>query len=51
MARKDKVAFDVIYNPENGSEAYNNTTVHNFLNEYTAMAKQVHAPEYDLKSS
>jgi hypothetical protein len=30
---------DVTYNQKDGTEAYNNPTIHNCLSEYTAMAK------------
>ena len=47
MAHKGKATSDVDYNPEDGSEAYNNATVHSRLSEYTSMAREVHGPEYD----
>ena len=47
MAHKGKATSDVDYNPEDGSEAYNNETVHSRLSEYTSMAKEVHGLEYD----
>jgi hypothetical protein len=50
MAHKGKVMSDVTYNPEDGLEAYNNSTIHNRLNEYTTMAKEVHGLEYDPRT-
>ncbi|KAK3125237.1 hypothetical protein QOZ80_7BG0602150 [Eleusine coracana subsp. coracana] len=47
MAHKGKATFDVNYNPEDQPEAYNNTSIHNRLSEYTSMAREVHGPEYD----
>ena len=41
---------DVHYNPEDPPEAYNNSSVHTRLTEYTAMAREVHGPEYDPTS-
>jgi hypothetical protein len=38
---------DITYNPEDGPEAYDNPIVHKRLSEYTAMAKEVHGPDYD----
>jgi hypothetical protein len=50
MAHKGKAMSDVTYNPEDGPEAYNNPTIHSRLNEYTAMAKEVHGLEYDPRT-
>ena len=50
MAHKGKVTSDVDYNPEDGPKAYSNATIHNFLSEYTLMAREVHGPEYDLST-
>jgi hypothetical protein len=47
MAHKGKATSNVTYNPEDGSEAYNNLIVRNRLSEYTAMAKEVHGSDYD----
>jgi hypothetical protein len=33
-----------------GPEAYNNTTIHIHLSEYTTMTKEVHGLEYDLRT-
>jgi hypothetical protein len=46
MAHKGKATSDVTYNPDDGPEAYNNPIVHNRLNEYTSMAKEIHGPKY-----
>jgi hypothetical protein len=47
MAHKGKATSDVTYNPDDGPEAYTNPAVHSRLSEYTAMAKEVHGPDYD----
>lgn len=47
MAHKGKATSDVDYNPEDPPSAYNNATVHSYLNEYTSMAREVHGPEYN----
>jgi hypothetical protein len=46
MAHKGKATFDVTYNPDDGPEAYNNPAVYSRLHDYTAMAQEVHGPEY-----
>jgi hypothetical protein len=38
------------YNPDDGSEAYSNPTVYSLLSEYTAMAQEVHGPDYDPRT-
>jgi hypothetical protein len=45
--RFDPISLSVTYNLENSLEAYNNPIVYNRLSEYTAMAKEVHEPDYD----
>jgi len=50
MAHKGKATSDVHYNPEDPPEAYSNSSVHTRLTEYTAMAREVHGPEYDPTS-
>jgi hypothetical protein len=47
MAHKGKATSDVIYNPDDGPEAYSNPAVYNRLHDYTAMAQEVHGLEYD----
>jgi hypothetical protein len=47
MAHKGKATSDVTYNPDDGPEAYTNPAVYNRLHDYTAMAQEVHGPEYD----
>jgi hypothetical protein len=47
MNHKRKVTSDVNYNPEDGPEAYSNTTAHSRLSEYTSMAREVHGPDFD----
>jgi hypothetical protein len=50
MAHKGKATSDVTYNPEDGPEAYSNSVVYSCLSEYTAMAQQVHGPDYDPRT-
>jgi hypothetical protein len=50
MAHKGKATSDVTYNPDDGPEAYSNPAVYNRLHEYTAMAQEVHGPDYDLRT-
>jgi hypothetical protein len=47
MAHKGKATSDVTYNPDDGPEVYSNPAVYSCLSEYTAMAQEVHAPDYD----
>jgi hypothetical protein len=50
MAHKGKATFDVTYNPDDGPEAYNNLAVYSHLHDYSAMAQEVHGPEYDPRT-
>ena len=50
MAHKGKATSNVHYNPEDPPEAYSNSSIHTRLTEYTAMAREVHGPEYDPTS-
>ncbi|KAL5647207.1 hypothetical protein ACJX0J_041562, partial [Zea mays] len=50
MAHKGKATSDVTYNPDDGPEAYTNPAIHSRLSEYTAMAKEVHGPDYDPRT-
>ena len=47
MAHKGKATSDITYNPDDGPEAYSNLAVYSRLSEYTAMAQEVHGPDYD----
>jgi hypothetical protein len=47
LAHKGKVMSDVDYHPEDPPSAYSNVTIHNYLSQYTKMARAVHGPEYD----
>jgi hypothetical protein len=47
MAHKGKTTSDVTYNPDDGPEAYTNPAVYSRLHDYTAMAREVHGPDYD----
>jgi hypothetical protein len=42
--------LDITYNPDNGSKAYSNPTVYSRLSEYTAMAQEVHGPDYNPRT-
>jgi hypothetical protein len=44
------VTSDVTYNLDDGPEAYSNPVVYSRLHDYTAMAQEVHGPEYDLRT-
>jgi hypothetical protein len=50
MAHKGKTTSDVTYNPDDGPEAYSNPAVYICLHEYTAMAQEVHGPDYDPRT-
>jgi hypothetical protein len=47
MAHKGKATPDITYNPDDGPEAYINPAVYSRLHDYTAMAQEVHGPDYD----
>jgi hypothetical protein len=47
MAHKGKATSDVTYNLDDGPEAYTNPAVYSRLRDYTAMAQEVHGPDYD----
>jgi hypothetical protein len=47
MTHKGKTTSNVTYNPDDGPEAYTNPTVYSRLHDYTAMAQEVHGPDYD----
>jgi hypothetical protein len=50
MAHKGKAISDVTYNLDDGPKAYNNLTIYSRLHDYTAMAHEVHGPEYDPRT-
>jgi hypothetical protein len=50
MAHKGKATSDVTYNSDDRPEAYSNPTVYSHLHDYTAMAQEVHGPDYDLRT-
>jgi hypothetical protein len=50
MAYKGKAKSDVTYNPDDRPEAYSNPTIYNHLSEHTAMAQEVHGPDYDPRT-
>ena len=47
MAHKGNATSDVTYNPNDRPEASSNLAVYSRLSEYTAMAQEVHGPDYD----
>jgi hypothetical protein len=50
MAHKGKATSNITYNLEDRPEAYTNSVVHSRLTKYTAMAKEVNGPDYDLRT-
>jgi hypothetical protein len=50
MAHKGKAMSDITYNPDDGPEAYDNPAIYSCLHDYTAMAQEVHGPEYDPRT-
>jgi hypothetical protein len=50
MAHKGKATSDVTYNPNDGPEAYSDPAVYSCLHDYTAMAQEVHGPDYDPRT-
>jgi hypothetical protein len=50
MAHKGKATSDVTYNPDDRPEAYSNPAIHSRLHDYTAMAQEVHGPDYDPRT-
>jgi len=48
MAHKGKAtAPDTVYNPEDGPEAYSNTSVHSKLTDYASAARERHGEDFD----
>jgi hypothetical protein len=50
MAHEGKATSDITYNPDDRPEAYSNPAVYSRLHEYTAMAQEVHGPDYDPRT-
>jgi hypothetical protein len=50
MTHKGKATSDATYNPDDRLEAYSNPAVYSLLHDYTAMAQEVHGPEYDPRT-
>ena len=47
-SRKGKAtAPDTVYNPEDGPEAYSNTSVHSKLTDYALAARERHGEDFD----
>jgi hypothetical protein len=48
MAHKGKAtAPDTVYNPEDGPEAYSNTSIHSKLTDYASAARERHGEDFD----
>lgn len=48
LAHKGKATDpNLAYNPEDPPEVYSTPSVHKHLTDYTAMARQIHGPEFD----
>lgn len=48
LAHKGKATTsDLVYNPDDPPEVYSNPGVHKRLTDYTAMAQEIHGPQYD----
>jgi hypothetical protein len=48
MAHKGKViASDTVYNPEDGPDAYSNTSVHSKLTDYASVTREQHGEDFD----
>jgi hypothetical protein len=50
MAYKGKATSNITYNPEDGPEVYSNPVIYKCLSECTAMAQEVHEPDYDPRT-
>ncbi|XP_072146291.1 uncharacterized protein [Setaria viridis] len=50
MSKKGKATADIDFNPEDPPEAYSHPSIHSRVTEYTAMAREVHGPEFDPSS-
>src|SRR5687767_633374 len=50
MSKKGKVTANIDFNPEDPPEAYSHPSINNCVTEYTAMAREVHGPEFDPSS-
>lgn len=50
LDHKGKATSDVDFNPEDPLSAYNNSSIHSRLTEYTSAARSVHGPEYGLST-
>ena len=47
MSKKGKATANINFNPEDPLEAYSDPSIHSRVSEYTAMARQVHGPQFD----
>jgi hypothetical protein len=50
LGHKGKATSDITYNPKDGPKAYTNPVIHSCLTKYIAMAKELHGPNYDLRT-
>lgn len=47
LAHKGKATSDVVFNLEDGANAYTNPTAHTRIRAYTEGVREVHGPDYD----
>ena len=47
LAHKRKATSDVVFNLEDGANAYTNPTAHTRIRAYTEGVREVHGPDYD----
>jgi len=47
LSKKGKATANIDFNPEDPPEAYSDPSIHSRVSEYTAMARQVHGPQFD----
>ena len=45
--KKGKATANIDFNLEDPPEAYSDPSIHSRVSEYTAMARQVHGPQFD----
>jgi hypothetical protein len=50
MSKKGKATADIDFNLEDPPEAYSHPSIHSRVTAYTAMAREVHGPEFDPSS-
>ena len=47
LSKKGKATANIDFNPEDPPEEYSDPSIHSRVSEYTAMARQVHGPQFD----